>query len=83
MVQFQNMAIFEITASALDSASGSVLSSEALAAYATGRANYQNNRGAKLSLAESKAEAMVRAYQYTCGTLDIPIWRFRLPNNHN
>ena len=50
-------------ASALDSASGSVLSSDVLSTYA----NVTNNRGAKLAWAESEAEAVVskRAYAPT------------------
>ena len=51
-------------ASALDSASGSVLSSEALSAYAQSSHNCQNYRGTKQAWAESKVKAVVskRAY---------------------
>ena len=52
------MAIYVTTASALDSASGSVLSSEALSAYAKHTQYRQNNRGAKLTWAESGAEVV-------------------------
>ena len=51
------MAFFETTASALDSASGSVLSSETLGAYTQSTRNCQNNRGAKLAWSESKVKS--------------------------
>ena len=51
--------LFETTASSLDSASGSVLSPEALSTYTQSTRNFQNNRVAKLALAESGAEAVV------------------------
>ena len=53
------MALFETTASALDLASGSNLSSEIRSAYSQSTGNIQNNRGAKVAWAKSKAEAVV------------------------
>ena len=49
----------ESTASALDSASGVVLSSEALSPYAKARAIAETTASAKLAWAEAEAEAMV------------------------
>ena len=51
-------ALFETTASALGSASGSVLSSEALDEHVR-KAHAMVNRGSKLPWAESGAEAVV------------------------
>ena len=52
-------ALFETTALALDSTSGSNLSSAALSAYAKHAQYCQNNRGVKLTWNESKAEVGV------------------------
>ena len=62
--KFLIMSLFETATLALDSASGSVLSSETLSAYSQSTRSCQNNWRAKQAWAESKAEARVskRAY---------------------
>ena len=56
---WRTMALFKTKASALDSAWGSVLSSEALSAYTQSTRNIvKSTGGAKLAWAESKAEAV-------------------------